>query len=460
MALKIRSPFYTEKAIKSIPNRPSSYNARFIGYSTPTWVNVQQNNQLAQIYSENPIVYAVITLKANMMSNGIVNVRDLKTGEVFTKDSIKLNAKTQNKKLINKALNLIESPNVLQSRKEFITMSSIIKDVFGNQFTYFNSGTTIDINNVISLWNIYPQYMSVLLQGNYFNATSTDEIIKGWKWEGFGSSNLSFDADQILLRKSPNVKLCDSNDLIFGMSPLVPLHKPISNIAIAYESENVVLKNRGARVLISLARQQDQQGGVEPAEKDDLEEVQEDWNEYGLQDDQKQAFITRQPLDVTVLDQDVRKLGISETIGNNSMAINNTYGISPDLLPLWIQGSTFENQRQAEKRTYQAAIIPEFNDWLGDLDVRLKMEENGLQYVANWDHLAVLQEDKKDMASSNSITSKYHESMYMKGAIILNTWLQAVGLPDDEQYGNKRIFELSPEERQAIGINTNSFNQN
>lgn len=452
MGLKFRSPIVRKGTVNSSLNRASGFSTRFIGYSNPTWVNVQQNNELAKIYSENPIVYAVITLKASMMSNGIVNVRDLKTGEVFTRDSIRLDSKAQNKQLITKALNLIESPNVLQSRKEFITMSSIIKDVFGNQFTYFNSGTIVDIRNVVSLWNIYPQYMSVLLQGNYFNATNTDEIIKGWRWEGFGSDVLPFNPDEIMLRKSPNVQLCDSNDLVFGMSPLVPLHKPISNIAIAYESENVVLKNRGARILMSLARQQDQQSGVEPARKEDLEEVQNDWGEYGLRDDQKQAFITRQPIDVTVLDQDVRKLGISETIGNNSMAINNTYGISPDLLPLWIQGSTFENQRQAEKRTYQAAIIPEFNDWLSDLDDRLKMQDNGLQYVANWDHIGVLQEDKKEMASSNSITSKYHESMYMKGAIVLNTWLQAVGLPDDEKYGKKRVFELSAEERQAIGI--------
>jgi len=449
MGLKFRWPIHNTRS-KALNSSNYGFSSFLSGNRTPTWIDIQQKSALATIFTNNPVAYATITLKANMMANGMVGVKDLKTGEIFTKKNIN---EAKNQQLVRKALNLFDSPNVLQSRKEFITISSIMKDVFGDQFTYGNSGGVVDIRNVAALWNIYPQYMSVLLSGNYFNATEISDIIKQWKWGGYGTDTIKFEPDEILHRKDINIQIKTNDDLVFGTSKLVPLKMPLSNIEKAYESENVVLQDRGARLLISLARKADEVSGVEPADTGDKEEVQKDFEEYGLLRGQKQAFITRQPMDVTTIDQDIRKLGIFETIANDSMSVNNAYGIAHDLVKLWISGSTFENQKEAEKRTYQSTIIPEFNDWVGDIDNWLQMEKYGLQYIPSFEHVAVLQVDKKEAATANSVISKYHEALFSKGAIVYNVWLKAVNLPTDDTYGNKRIFELSPEELQTIGIN-------
>lgn len=457
MSFKFRSPIVrtSKKAFNNNALGTTGFNSFLMGNTTPTWVNVQEKHHLAKIFTENPVAYATISLKSSMMANGLVNIKDLKSGEIYTKENLRKFKSIPNQKLINKAFRLFDSPNVLQSRKEFITISSIMKDVFGDQFTYGNSGVDkVDLNTVETLWNVYPQYMSVLLGGSYFSATETSEIIKQWKWGGYGTG-IEFSPAEILHRKDINIQIKTNEDIIFGKSKLVPLQKPLSNIQVAYESENVVMKNRGARLLISLARKADDIGGLEPAESSDAEEVQSDWNEYGLKADQRQAFITRQPLDVTAIDQDIRKLGIFETIANDSMSVNNAYGIAHDLLKLWVSGSTFENQREAERRTYQATIIPEFNDWIEDINNWLNLEAYGLQYIPTFEHISVLQEDKKERATANNLTSKYHMDLFMKGAIVYNTWLRSVNLPDDPVIGEKRITQLTPIELQSIGVSVN-----
>jgi len=333
-----------------------------------------------------------------------------------------------------------------------------MKDVFGNQFTFANTGGSVDIKSVASLWNLYPQYMNVLLGGNYFYSTEVDEVIKGWSWGYSGIKDIPFNPSEILHRKDPNIQITTNDDLIFGTSKLVPLKKPLSNIALAYESENIVLKNRGARLLISLSKSD--ADGIESGTPTEKKEVLEDWKEYGLLEGQSQALISRMPLDVTVIDQDIRKLGIFETIANDSMSVNNTYGIAHDLVKLWISGSTFENQEKGEVRTYQSTIIPEFNDWVNDIDNWLQLEKYGLQYIPSFENVAVLQKNAKEKATANNITSKYHQDLFLKNQITSNVWLQSLGLPPDAKDGHKKILDFSPEELSKMGISVTVTNGN
>jgi len=425
---------------------PTGFNTFFMGNQSAQWINSQNLVEYATIVTENPVIYSAIDLSARYFSDGRVNLKDLKTGEIITQENI-TSKEFKGNEIVKKAFRLFNNPNVLTSNWEYLQTYIYMKKTFGNAFTYANKpvGFKTDIKTVESLWNIWPQYMNVVLTGkNYFNATDINEIIKEWKWGLTEGGSINFQPDEILHRKEPKVRLRDNTDMIFGESKLRPLQRPISNIALSYESENVVLRNRGARLLMSMGS--NTEIGIVPAEVSERDELQKDWAEYGLKEDQYQAMITRMPVDITVIDQDIRKLGIFETIAHDTMIIAHAFGIPEILIKMYIQGATFANQEIAVRRMYQDTTIPEFNDYISDLNQFLKLPDYGYEYVPTWEHISVLQKNYKDKAIANRNTSTYMKDVWLNGGCTYNVWLKSIGLKEQDGWGDKRIFELTPEE--------------
>ena len=223
------------------------FRSFFLGNKTPIWVNTQKQKSYAKVVEENPVLYATLNLRASAIANGEVKIKDLQTGEVVTRENFK-QKKLKNTDLIKKAFRLFYNPNPLQSRWEYLKSYLYFKDTFGNSYEYgFKpSGFPMNLENIESFWNIWPQYMNVMIKNNIFQGQNIEDIIEKWIW---GKANdVIFNSDEILHRKDVNIRLNDSDDIIFGTSRIDSLIKPISNINMAYESQNVVLRNRGASI--------------------------------------------------------------------------------------------------------------------------------------------------------------------------------------------------------------------
>ena len=52
-----------------------------------------------------------------------------------------------------------------------------------------------------------------------------------------------------------------------------------------------------------------------------------------------------------------KEMVIYEEFSNNSIIVGNEFGIPPELLKTYIQGSTYENQLQSIKSLYQNTTI-------------------------------------------------------------------------------------------------------
>jgi len=452
------NPFKKNNASKAIPFQGTQTNAirRIFTINTnqPIWINTTTMLEIAKIFNTNPVLYSVITTGANYLANGKVNLKNIKTGEIITRDNVLLNQSLKSNNIITKSFDLFDHPNPLFSRWEFLTNYLVTKWLFGNAFIYGNSPLErFDITTVGTMWNVWPQYMSAVLTGKYFSATNTNDIIKEWVWglNGLGT-NTKWKPEEILHRKDVNISIDRQEDIVFGRSRVEALNRPLSNISLAYEGENNVLNNMGARFIVTAGKDD---AGVVPIGPTEKKNIQAAFDEYGLKDNQKQALIAEGVVNVTTVDQDIRKLGIFETIATDAMSIANAYKIAHDVVRYNLTGSTFENQEQAEKRTYQNAIIPEFNDFINDLNDWLKLRNYGWEYVPDWSHISVLQEDKREQASANSLINKSMMEAFNRGAITYNTWLNAIGLPDDKQIGDNRIWDLTPEQLSALGINMN-----
>jgi phage portal protein BeeE len=294
--------------------------------------------------------------------------------------------------------------------------------------------------------------MSAVLTGSYFSATTQEEIIQEWIWGTNGFNNeTKWKPQEILHRKDKNLSINCQKDIVFGKSRVESLMRPLSNISLAYESENNVMADRGARLIITAGKDD---AGVVPIMPNDKKKLKEEFRNYGLQDGQSQALIAEGVVNITAVDQDIRKLGIFETIATDALAVANTFNTPYELVRYNLTGSTFENQNQAEKRMYQNVIIPEFTDLLSDLTNWLKLRDFGYEYVVDFSHIAVLQEDAKNKAQANRQTSAYYKELFLSNGCTLNEWRQAIGLNSSDGYGDKRLSEMDDKEV-AIILNRN-----
>ena len=428
----------------------SQFNGVFyLNQNTPIWINTSNLVEIGRQFETNPVLYSVITTGANYIANGRVKLRDVSNGEIITQDNARFNTNLKNNQIIQKAFSLINNPNPLNSRWEFMQNYLVNKWLFGNAFIYANNSMMeTNIKNVAALWNIWPQYMSVVLTGQYFSALNQEDIIKEWVWgTNAFNKNSAWKPSEILHRKDVNISISKQEDIIFGKSRIEALNKPLSNIKLAYESENNIMQARGARYIVSSGKDD---SGTVPIQPKDKKRILDDLaKDYGLADGQSQAMVVTGLTNITPIDQDIRKLGIFETIATDSMAVSNAYHIPHDIIKYNLTGSTFDNQDAAEKRAYQNAVMPEYDDLINDLNDFLLMRDFGYEYIPDWSAVPILQEDIKEKALANRQISQYYKELFMANGCTLNEWRIAVGL-NEETWGGKRMSEMDESEVSVI----------
>lgn len=426
---------------QKFPDRPTSYGVTqpFINYlvfdNTPHWVNLQGMWHWLERYQINPVLNACIQLKVRESGNKRIVVKNRRTGQIEPRST--------GKSIPKKCYQLFDNPNPLQSTKEFFQQRKAYEQIFGNKFTYANTTLGfqgIAIERVSALWNVPPYAMQYKLTGKYFSATTINDIIKGWKFE-YGNHKQEWEPWEVLHQNNPNLDIRDG--LIFGRPVQASLSRPLSNIEMSYESRNVLMKNRGMRAIISSGKS-DASGSValQPTEK---EELQKEIEKYGMLENQFQFLLTNQPVNVTIVDQDVRKLGLFEEITTDGLIVANAHGVPDVLLKLDMNGATYENQEASVRRLYQGTLIPEDEEDFAGLNKFLGLTETEWEVCASYDHIPFLQANKKEEAESRRAKSSYMKDLFMAGAVTHNEWLQEIGLnayPD----GDKRIWDFTPDQ--------------
>src|SRR5690606_11894274 len=173
----------------------------------------------------------------------------------------------------------------------------------------FALGFKANLNSLSSLWNVWPAYMKFKLAGKYFEATEIRDVVQSWKFE-LGDYRKEWEPWEILHKNKPNTNANDG--LIFGRSPAYSLIRPLTNIDMAYESRNVLMRNRGMRVMFT-SNKTDGTGNI-PLSDEERKDNDDLMKKYGTLEGQSQFFFSPYPLNVNVIDQDVTKLGLFDEI--------------------------------------------------------------------------------------------------------------------------------------------------
>lgn len=419
----------------------------YISTSVPVWKNLSELIYLLDCYYENPVVQAVINIKAEAFANIRFKVKDLKTGEEipledYDKDGGKLH-------------NLIGQPNPLQSTYEWLRQMKVNYEVFGNAYVYAslpigweNRFTYRDIN---VLNNLPPYCMTKVLTGKWLDATKKDEIIANYVFNGFNGNKKPINTNSILHLNNVNIKFDQS--FTDGKSDLLALQKPISNIIYAYESRNVLIRKRGALGVLTSEKKDDVMGSL-PMDDKEIKAVQDAFKNYGLLDDQFSHIISPMPLKYQRMAMSVKELMLFEEIEADAIAVAVAKGVPELLVKYYVKGGTFENMDASEKRLYDSTIIPESQDFMVGVNNFLKTKEMGIKLLGTYDHLNVLQENKKEEAETNSEKERTALSAFKIGAIVYDDYLNAIGMPSDPAIGSKRIWDLDEKQLAALKFNT------
>lgn len=411
----------------------------FLFNDTPQWIDLKHTQSLFELYHRNPVYFSTINILANEMANMKFFVMNKKTGEYEPENT--------KKEIPKKIYRLLNFPNPLQSRWEFLRQNKILHEVAGNSFVFANApfGMKPNISNIQTLQNIWPQYMKAKVSGKYFSITEIEDLIEKWVFRP-DTDKITFEPNQILHRNTPNT---DSSDLILGKSTALSLIMPLSNIEMAYESRNVLMRNRGMRAIISSALG-DMTGKI-PVQETEKKSINEAMKNYGIRKNQNQFFFSPVPLDVKTIDQDVRKLGLFEEIEHDAIEVAHAHGVPDELLKKSLEGTTFSNQDSAYKRLYQGTIIPQSNDFVISLNRFLGLEEEEWEIVGSFDHIPSLQKSEKEKHDAYKSASVYLEKLFYAGAISLNTWLDQMELPMiKEPYGDLTLIQMDDEQREMV----------
>ncbi len=425
-------------------------NFRSLNYllfdQNPTWRSLNSLDECFTAFHNNPIVHAIIMIKAREWMNMNIQVKRRKDDSVV--------AYNTREALPRKLYDIWDRPNPLQSRGEFLMQAKIQMEVGANAFIYHNFlYKRKAVEELQSMWNVWPQYMQYIRGRSYFDAQTMDDIITKWKFEA-GSYKKEWDNYEILFSSKANTDIQD--DVIFGRPQMYSHIYSISNIDAAYRSRNVMIKNRGMRLIFSSGGK-DAVGNV-PLMPNEVEDIEKRWGRYGTLESQQQVFFSPYPLTVTPIDQDVRKLGLFDEVAQDALILCHEYGVPEILLRMFLASPTFENQEASLRRLYQSTLMPEAEEYFNGINKYWGLENTPFYLWPDFSHVPCLQTDLKTHEDLNTIKSNRYINEIKAGLLTKEEYRQLMGyglLPDelkeseDESTTGETTEEQTSEEENA-----------
>lgn len=305
-----------------------------LGSNVPFLIDIT-NGKIRHLFRENPYLQLVINTRANFLS---ALKWEHYNGDDLVEDS--------------SYVKLLDNPNPLESGQEFIKKLSINYDLYGASILYAPKPTLENI--APKLIHVLPsERIEVIPTGKLYEQDTIDGIIKTYRY-------LKFSDDKDKDFESKDIIYIKDNCLVNPIKPeskITSLRYQLSNIKCAMESRNVLIKDRGARGILSLDNKTTIP--MNPEEKIKLEKKLGD--KYGLKQGQKSIMLSTAPVKWTQITENVKSLMLFEEINDDFMTIIDSYGLNINIFSR-DNGQTFENYKESLKGIYQNTIIPHANN--------------------------------------------------------------------------------------------------
>ncbi|CAB4126493.1 COG4695 Phage-related protein [uncultured Caudovirales phage] len=382
-------------------------------------------------------VYAPINHIAGRVANGKWVLKKIKDDSIVTD---------------NKYFNRIfTQPNPFQTFSEFIYENIVYELASGNAFLYANCWSTADNWNYVgvsTLINVPSDQVAIRVQPiiKLLTATEKTDIIQYYNVTA-GTGMYNIDPKYILHHKQLSLKTYDYR--LRGISPLRSAGKALDNLDLVYGARNKVYKNGGALGVLMSARHDAQ--GTRPFTPEERKDIEDQWYaKHGLTDGKRPVAISNAPVKYEKIGAHIGELQPFEETEADAAVIFGVFKVPRELMPSR-QPATYDNQASAEKGLYNNTVIPMAQAKASALTDFLGFREAGFYIDVTFDHVPILQENRKEKAEVDFRNNETYKSRFLNGVITLNQWRAAVKLePVKNAMYDKLTYDMTPEELDKV----------
>jgi hypothetical protein len=387
------------------------------------WLGLENRLQQKYAYEYCFALAAVVDRLAEADTNGVIQIlrKQGKGAEDFATSPF---AQRMNR--------LFEQPNPSQSWEEFRAQQKVYMKIYGYcpVLPVLPIGFT-DPSEATMLLNLPPWFFDVkpLMDGSGF--PKVDHYICN-----FIGKQLIFQPNELMMLTDSFV-MDEFRNYLLPKSKLVGLDMAVSNLCVAMEADNVLLRKKGPLGFIShdSAATKDNVAGYLPMTEKEKREIQGDLAKYGLNWAQYQYVVSRQAIKWNSMSFDVKQLGTKETITQSVKAICWRYNY--DYVLLENTDATYANGNTAGKALYQNNVIPGSIKDMHKYEKYFGFADNNCKLNSDFSHLPVLQEDAQEQGKAKQYANTGLQIEYLNDIITVNEWRTAQGydtIPDGDVY--------------------------
>jgi len=340
-------------------------------------------SNLFNLYDTTPQLKAVIDRKAAMLSNGCWRHKRIVGSKI---------------EFVEKSpyVNILKNPNARQSGNQFITQLSMLYDIYGQEFTYMNRGFSSAVPSAI--WALPSDKVIINRTVKIWKQAKAKDIISSYQLitDGEGTRE-TFDTNEIIQLNRVN-----PNDPISGISPIVSLKMPISNVRAAYGSMNRIVSADGALGILS---SDVKEGAGMPLTVDEQTRLNKGYKKsFGMQTGKSDILMSQASLRYQHLAFPIKDLMLFENIDSNFKIIIDSFGMNENIFSRQ-NSSKFSNLQQGLKLAYQDCIIPFAEDISLAFTKGFNMPEN--EYLElDYSHLSILKVDESEKAKVHKMKAE------------------------------------------------------
>lgn len=301
-------------------------------------------------------------------------------------------------------LKRMQKPNYAQTYPIFRAQSKTWCQLYGWHLVwYVPNGLKGEFQNI---WNLHPVKTQITFSSNsYFKGTNMTDCILTIKYFWYGEF-IDIPKDQVRFVEDTTDTYSGSTATI-NQHPTLPTSRftgqnfVLSNNIAAMDARNSLITTRGAQGFIS-PNQKDSASAIllQPHEIEDLEKKMA--GGYGIGTNQSKYWFSPKGIKYQATNMSTRELMLFDETTDTKISIAASLGWPRELLGL-MEGSTYANQREAEKGAYQRTIIPEDKSEVPQLWSGWDLEAQGLKVVTDFSHLEILKEDEKSFQETAKI---------------------------------------------------------
>lgn len=363
-------------------------------------------SQLFEIFKGVPHLRAILERKASMWSNARFVIKKTNTEEEEIDYNHRLNE-------------VLTNPNKLQSWRQMLYMTSLIKSIAGVAFMYPGFGVSRRPSRLEFLKVIdFEDYdVEEDRAKNFLTEDDIDKLIKQYIFYMENGQVLKYKPSELLTFKDTFVSYLENTSRITSNL------QPIQNIYKALVARGFLIEKKGGIGILSGA--QKDSGMSVPFKPGEKKKIQRRIDNHGLMPGQSNIIVTDVPLKWQSTVFPTSQLMLFEEIEDDFNTLCDAWGMAREL---FVGDAAYASTRkQAETDTYNNTMVPEWEDFYDTLNDGLGTSQENVRIDLDVSHIGVLQKSEKESVDVQTAKSNVYLKEMEKGIIDENEYRQLMG---------------------------------